>query len=122
MEMTPARKWMCLVPAAMQATPPPRVVLADYRLYPQVRYPDFIVDSARAVHAANRSPHVLLAAAARDLVVNLERNTLGLAAALRSSGTPVTVRIYENASHVSILAALARPLRAIAPVVEDSRT
>jgi len=139
------------------------VVLADYRLYPQVRYPDFLVDSARAVawawrnaatyggnpaklfvmghsagaynaamlaldypkgaqpieHAANRSSRVLLGAAARDSVVNPGRNTAGLAAALRASGTPVTVKIYENASHISIAAALARPLRAIAPVLED---
>ncbi len=181
------------------------VVLADYRLYPQVSYPDFLTDSARAVawarrnaaayggnparlfamghsagaynaamlaldprwlegqgmkpaqlagwiglagpydffpatnpevrpvfhhpdypkraqpieHAAGRSPRAFLAAAARDSVVDPERNTGRLAAALRAAGTPVTVKVYESVSHITIAAAMARPLRGLAPVLED---
>lgn len=181
------------------------VVLADYRLYPQVRYPDFLVDSARALawarrnaathggnpgrlfvmghsagaynaamlaleprwleaqgmnpsqlsgwiglagpydffpptnpevkpvfhepdypkgaqpieHASGRSPRVFLGAAANDSVVNPERNTGHLAAALRAAGTPVTVKFYEHVNHITVAAAIARPLRGLAPVLED---
>jgi len=86
---------------------------------PVFNHPDYPKGAQPIEHAANRSSRVLLGAAARDSVVNPGRNTAGLAAALRASGTPVTVKIYENASHISIAAALARPLRAIAPVLED---
>lgn len=182
-------------------------VLADYRLYPQVRYPDFLVDSARAVawarrnatayggdadklyvmghsagaynaamialdprwlngqgmapaqlagwiglagpydffpptnpdvkpvfhdpdyprgaqpieHASAKSPRAFLGAASSDRVVDPDRNTGHLAAALRATGTPVTVKVYEGVSHVTLVAALARPLRGLAPVLEDIR-
>ena len=181
------------------------VVLADYRLYPQVTYPDFLADSARAVawalrnaaayggdpsrlfvmghsagaynaamialdprwlagqgmkpsqlagwiglagpydffpatdpevrpvfhhpnypmgaqpidHAAARSPRAFLGVAARDPVVDPNRNTGHLAAALDAAGTPVTLKAYENVSHISIAAAFARPLRGLAPVLDD---
>ena len=180
-------------------------VLADYRLYPQVTYPAFLEDSARAVawarqnaanyggdpsklfvmghsagaynaamlaldprwlaavglapsqlagwiglagpydflpstvadvkpvfhapnypkgaqpieHAAGRSPRAFLGAAAKDSVVNPERSTLQLASRLRAAGTPVTLKMYEGVSHISLAAALARPLHGLAPVLDD---
>jgi len=180
-------------------------VLADYRLYPQVTYPDFLVDSARAVawarrhaaehgasperlyvmghsagaynaamlaldprwlgaqgmqpaqlagwiglagpydffpstipdvqavfhhpdyprgaqpieHASGRSPPVLLAAASSDSVVDPDRSTRRLAAALEAAGVPVTLRFYEHVNHVTLAAALSRPLRRLAPVLDD---
>ncbi len=181
------------------------VILADYRLYPQVRYPEFLADCARAVawarknaaayggnpeklflmghsagaynaamlaldprwlaaqamapsqlsgwiglagpydffpaenpdvrpvffhpnypqaaqpieHAVAGSPRAFLAAPATDSVVNPDRNTRRLAAALGAAGVPVTLKIYEHVHHVTLAAALARPLRGLAPVLDD---
>ena len=51
--------------------------------------------------------------------VNIERSSVGLAARLRSAGAPVQLEILEGVSHVTIVAALASPLRHLAPVRED---
>ncbi len=180
-------------------------IVADYRLYPQVRYPDFLVDCARAVAWAQReaprydgdskrlyimgnssgaynaamlvldprwlatasmapsalvgwiglagpydflpmtnikaqpvfnhpdypagsqpidyesklAPRTFLGAAATDAIVNPERNTKQLAEKLRAAGVPVTLRLYANANHYTLIGAFARPLRGLGAVLED---
>lgn len=180
-------------------------VLADYRLYPQVRYPLFLEDSARAVawtrahirefsgnpqrlflmghssgaynaamlaldpallgavgmsskdlsgwiglagpydflpiknaavrpvffwpdsppqsqpinHVRQGEPPALLIAATKDNLVNPTRNTAGLARKLRESGVPVQDLYYSRPSHVTLVASLSRPLRRLAPVLEQ---
>jgi acetyl esterase/lipase len=178
-------------------------VLADYRLYPQVRYPEFLEDSARAVawtakeikrvggdpkrlyvmghsagaynaamialdprwlaaegmtpmalcgwiglagpydfipiqnratrpvffypdtppesqpinHVTNSAPPALLIAASEDELVNPVRNTGGLADRLRAAGVKVTEVYFDNISHTTLIAAMSRPLRGLAPVL-----
>lgn len=180
-------------------------VLADYRLYPQVRYPLFLEDSARAVawtkthigeyagnpqrvylmghssgaynaamlaldghllgavgmsphdlsgwiglagpydflpiknpdvrpvffwpdsppqsqpinHVSRGAPPALLIAASKDDLVNPTRNTGGLASKLRESGVPVQDLYYARPSHVTLVASLSRPLRRLAPVLDQ---
>lgn len=180
-------------------------VLADYRLYPQVRYPLFLEDSARAVawtrahirafsgnpqrlflmghssgaynaamlaldpallgavgmsskdlsgwiglagpydflpiknaavrpvffwpdsppqsqpinHVRQGEPPALLIAATKDNLVNPTRNTAGLARKLREVGVPVQDLYYSRPSHVTLVASLSRPLRHLAPVLEQ---
>lgn len=180
-------------------------VLADYRLYPQVRYPLFLEDSARAVawtrahirafsgnpqrlflmghssgaynaamlaldpallgavgmsskdlsgwiglagpydflpiknaavrpvffwpdsppqsqpinHVRQGEPPALLIAATKDNLVNPTRNTAGLARKLREAGVPVQDLYYSRPSHVTLVASLSRPLRRLAPVLEQ---
>jgi len=111
-------------------------VVPDYRVYPQVRYPDFLPIENRGVrpvfHHPDYPPHsqpigfaarlpmpVFLGAAATDSLVDPQRNTVQLARRLREAGTLVTERLYEGANHVTLLAALAGPLRWIAPVLDD---
>lgn len=180
-------------------------VVADYRLYPQVRYPDFLADCARAVAWAQReaakyggdarrlyvmghssgaynaamlaldprwltaaglapsalagwiglagpydflpmtnveaqpvfnhphypagsqpidyvsraAPRTFLGVPVSDDLVNPERNTKQLAAKLGAAGIPVTLRIYPRANHYTLIAAFARPLRGLEPVLED---
>ncbi len=53
-------------------------VIPDYRLVPQVHYPE----SQPILYASNKAPRTLLLAAASDSLVNPQRNTLGLAARL----------------------------------------
>jgi acetyl esterase/lipase len=180
-------------------------IIADYRLYPQVRYPDFLIDCANAVAWAQReaprfdgdakrvyvmghssgaynaamialdprwlkaaglapsalagwiglagpydfypmtnveaqpvffhpnypagsqpidyvskaAPRTFLGAAASDDVVNPERNTRQLAEKLRAAGVPVVLKMYPDAGHATLIGAFARPLRNVAPVLDD---
>jgi acetyl esterase/lipase len=179
-------------------------VMADYRLYPQVRYPEFLEDSARAVawtareiqryggdptrlyvmghsagaynaamialdprwlalygmtpailngwiglagpydflpitneatrpvffypdtppssqpinHVTGNAPPALLIAPNKDAVVNPVRNTGGLARRLREADVPVTEIYFDNVSHATLIAAMSRPLRGLAPVLD----
>lgn len=178
------------------------VVIPDYRLYPQVRYPDFLQDSAAAMkwafdnagrlggdpanvvvmghsagaynaammaldprwlgplreqlagfigiagpydflpidnpdtqrafswpgtppesqpisHASARAPRTLLIAAEKDNLVNPQRNTVGLGNRLRAAGVETTVQVFSGVSHVTVIGALARPLRGLAPVLPE---
>lgn len=180
-------------------------IIADYRLYPQVRYPDFLADCAQAVAWAQReaaryggdakrlhvmghssgaynaamialdprwlksvgvapsalagwiglagpydfypmtnveaqpaffhpnypagsqpidyvtraAPRTFLGAPASDDVVNPERNTRQLAEKLRAAGVPVVVKMYPDAGHATLIGAFSRPLRNVAPVLDD---
>jgi acetyl esterase/lipase len=179
-------------------------VLADYRLYPQVRYPEFLQDNAQAVawtareikkyggdpqrlfvmgHSAgaynaamvaldrrllsaygmtpqalsgwiglagpydfvpienqdtqpvffhpntppesqpinqitDKAPPALLIASNKDNLVNPVRNTGGLAKRLREAEVSVTEIYYDKTSHTTLIAAMSRPLRGLAPVLD----
>ncbi|MGV8918239.1 MAG: alpha/beta hydrolase [Pseudomonas sp.] len=181
------------------------VVVADYRLYPQVRYPAFLEDSARAVawaykhageyggdpthlyvmghssgaynaamvaldpsllaavglkpsvlsgwiglagpydflpvdvpavkpvfffpnsppesqpinHVSSDSPPALLMASRDDDIVNPTRNTAGMAARLRADQVPVRELYFARTSHATLVGAFSRPLRSLAPVLDD---
>jgi acetyl esterase/lipase len=183
-------------------------LVADYRLYPEVRYPDFLVDSARALafglenaarlggnpkrvfvmghsagaynaamlaldarwlratghspdelagliglagaydflpmtnpdaqpvffhpdyppgtqpleHAGAKAPPSFLAAARRDDLIDPQRNTGGLATRLQAAAVPVTLRFYDRVDHMTLVGALAWPLRWLAPVLDDVAT
>lgn len=180
-------------------------VVADYRLYPQVRYPLFLQDAARAVawtkanirefsgnpqrlylmghssggynaamlaldgdllaaagmspkdlrgwiglagpydflpienpavrpvffwpnsppqsqpinHVSRDAPPALLIAASKDDLVNPTRNTGGLAHKLRAAGVPVQDFYYSRPNHITLVATLSRPLRGLAPVLDQ---
>ena len=180
-------------------------LVADYRLYPEVRYPDFLHDCARALawgldeaarlganprrvfvmgHSAGaynaamlaldprwlagtghvrgelagwvglagpydffptanpdaqpvffhphypaqaqpidwvsaQAPASFVAAPVADKLVSPTRSTQGLATKLRAAGVPVTLQLYERASHMTIVGALAWPLAFVAPVLDD---
>lgn len=179
-------------------------VVADYRLYPQVRYPEFLKDSAGAVAWAAReirkfggnperlyvmghsagaynaamvalderllsaygmtpaalrgwiglagpydfipienentkpvffhpntppqsqpvnqvtrsAPPALLVASIRDDLVNPVRNTGALATRLREAEVQVTEVYFDRTSHTTLIAAMSRPLRRLAPVLD----
>jgi len=180
-------------------------VVADYRLYPQVRYPLFLEDSARAVawtrthirefsgnaqrmylmghssggynaamlaldanllgavgmspkdlrgwiglagpydflpienpdvrpvffwplsppqsqpinHVSRGAPPALLIAASRDDLVDPARNTAGLARKMRKVGVSVQDLYYSRPSHITLVATLSRPLRGLAPMLDQ---
>lgn len=180
-------------------------IVADYRLYPQVRYPDFLADCARAVawaqreagryggdarrlyvmghssgaynaamlaldprwlkaaglapsalagwiglagpydflpmtnveaqpvfyhpyypagsqplaYASRAAPRTFLGVPASDDLVDPVRNTGQLAEKLQAAGVPVTLRVYAGVNHYTLIAAFARPLRGLEPVLKD---
>ena len=59
----------------------------------------------------------MLLAARNDTVVDTQRNTVGLASRLRAGGTEVEMRIFDHIGHVTTVAALARPLSWLAPIL-----
>lgn len=181
------------------------VLVADYRLYPEVRYPEFLNDSAQALawglteaarlganpkrvfvmgHSAGgynsamlaldprwlattghapaelagwiglagpydffptdnldarpvffhpnyparaqpiefpsaTAPRSFLAAPVKDALVSPIRSTRSLAAKLDAAGVPVTLKMYERASHTTLIGAFSAPLRWVAPVLDD---
>ena len=68
------------------------------------------------------SLRAFLAAPVHDKVVSPERSTLAMAAKLRAAGVPVELKMYEGVSHVTLAGAFARPLRGLAPVLDDVAT
>ncbi len=66
----------------------------------------------------SRAPRMLLATGAGDTTV-YPRNSIRLAARLKESGVPATLRSYPGIGHIGILLALSLPFRGNAPVLDD---
>jgi acetyl esterase/lipase len=86
---------------------------------PVFHHPQVAADSQPIAFAVQAAVPTFLGAARRDNLVDPVRNTQALAAALGAAGTPVTLRLYNRSDHVSLLGALAWPLRGLAPVLDD---
>lgn len=74
-------------------------------------WPRTPADSQPMAHVSSASPRALLMAATQDKTVNPVRNTEQMAARLRSAGVPVQVREFDDLSHVTLIGAVATPLR-----------
>jgi acetyl esterase/lipase len=84
-------------------------------------WPDTPVDSQPLFHVTAEAVSVrrtLLLAAQTDSLVNPQRNTVGLAQALRRRGAPVQLELFDRVSHTTLIGAMARPLRGLAPVLD----
>ena len=84
-------------------------------------YPDTPASSQPIHHVTAEAPPALLIAPApgKDKLVNPQRNTGGLAAALRAQHRPVTETYFDTVSHATLVASLAGPLRMLAPTLDD---
>ena len=60
-----------------------------------------------------------LEAARNDPLVNPTHSTVGLGAKLHALSAPTTVQVYDRVDHFTLIGALARPLRWMAPVLKD---
>jgi len=82
--------------------------------------PETTPDATQPIfYATAGSPPALLVAAREDHIVYPGVNTGGLAQRLRGLQVPVTERYYRRANHYTVIGAFGRPLRPIAPVLED---
>ena len=87
-------------------------------------FPDTPASSQPINHVTAGAPPALLIAPqpGHDKLVNPQRNTGGLAAALRAQGRPVTEQYLDGVSHATLVASLASPLRMLAPTLDRVST
>ena len=82
-------------------------------------HPNYPPNSQPIAFTSPNAPRSFLAAAADDKLVNPQRNAVQMVDKLQAAGVPVTLKLYPNASHTTLIGAFAWPLRWIAPVLED---
>lgn len=82
-------------------------------------HPNYPEGTQPISHVSAKAPRSFIGAAKSDSLVDPLRNSQQLADRLRSAGVPVAFRLYDRASHVTLAGAFARPLRWIAPVLDD---
>ncbi len=76
--------------------------------------------NTQPIEFANKSaPRTFLGAALKDSLIDPQRNTVALAAKLQTAGAPVVLKMYDGVSHITLVASLARPLRFLAPTLDD---
>ena len=86
---------------------------------PVFHHPNSPADSQPLVHAHAGAPRCFLAAPREDDLVNPLRSTVSLATRLKAAGVAVELMLYPRVNHQLIVAAMAWPLRWLAPVLED---
>ena len=90
---------------------------------PQARpvffHPDYPPGTQPLAYASATAPRSFLGAAAEDGLVNPQRNSAQLAQRLRAAGVLVELRLYPRVNHLTLVGAIAAPLRWLAPVLDD---
>lgn len=86
---------------------------------PVFNHPNYPANSQPLELVQRSAPPAFLGAARTDELVNPQRNTVGLSQKLQALGVPVTVKLYDRVNHVTLVAAMAWPLRWLAPVLDD---
>jgi acetyl esterase/lipase len=82
-------------------------------------HPDYPPGTQPLGHASARAPRSFLGAAQTDALVNPQRNTVQLANRLREAGVPVDLHVYPGVDHLTLVGAIAWPLRGLAPVLDE---
>ncbi len=82
-------------------------------------HPDYPPGTQPIDYATRSAPRTFLGAALVDALIDPQRNSVGLANRLRDVGASVELRLYGRVDHVTLVAALAPPLRWLAPVFDD---
>ena len=82
-------------------------------------HPNYPPNTQPVEFASGAAPRTFLGAAVKDSLIDPQRNTVALAAKLQAAGVPVTLKLYDVVSHMTLVASLARPLRFLAPTLDD---
>jgi acetyl esterase/lipase len=86
---------------------------------PVFHHPDYPKDAQPIDDVTRDSPKAFLAAPLIDKVVSPRRSTLAMAAKLHAAGVPVELHQYDGLSHALLAGVFARPLRGLAPALDD---
>jgi acetyl esterase/lipase len=81
-------------------------------------FPNTPKDSQPLYHVSREAPRGLLIAASKDKLVDPQRNSATLAKALKDAGVPTELILLDEVSHTTLVGALSRPLRGLAPVLD----
>jgi len=82
-------------------------------------HPNYPPGTQPLAYAGAAAPRSFLGAAAQDELVNPQRNSVQLAQRLRAAGVVVDLRLYPRVNHLTLVGAIAAPLRWLAPVLDD---
>ena len=82
-------------------------------------HPNYPTNTQPLMLVTPAAPRVFLGAAFKDSLIDPQRNSVALADKLKAAGVPVTVKLYDSVSHITLVASLARPLRFLAPTLDD---
>ncbi len=82
-------------------------------------HPDYPPGTQAIDYATGTSLRAFLAAPVDDMVVSPQRSTLAMAAKLKAAGVPVELKMYDGISHSLLAGVFARPLRGLAPALDD---
>lgn len=82
-------------------------------------WPGTPTDSQPINHVTSKSIPALLLAARKDTFVYPDKNTEPMAAKLKADGVDVTVHVFDHVNHVTLMGAMAWPLRFLAPAEKD---
>ena len=93
--------------------------IQDDDVKPVFHWPGTPADSQPIAHVSGDSIPSLLIAARHDTFVYPTVNTEPMAAKLKSVGADVTVDLHDHVNHVTLIGAMARPLRFLAPVDDE---
>lgn len=92
--------------------------IGDPKTQVAFNWPSTPADSQPLSHASKASPPALLLAPVNDKVVDPVRSTARMAQKLKASGVRVESELFEDVSHVTLIASMATVLRKKAPVLE----
>ena len=87
---------------------------------PVFHHPDYPEHAQPIDDVTSTSLQAFLGVPFVDKVVSPERSTLAMAAKLRAAGVPVSLHRYDHVSHALMIGVFARPLRSMAPVLDDT--
>lgn len=93
--------------------------IVDDAVKPVFHYPNAPLSSQPIVHVSPTAPPTLLLTGAADTVVDPGRNSAKLATALRTADVSVETKSYDKIGHALVVGTFARPLRWVAPVLND---
>jgi acetyl esterase/lipase len=93
--------------------------ISNPQAQPVFFHPDYPPRTQPVAEVTAGAPRAFLGAPRDDKLVNPVRSTVGLATRLQQAGVPVEMRLYDRVNHALVLGALARPLRWLAPVLDD---
>lgn len=93
--------------------------LRDQDAQPVFHHPNYPPDT-QPIHLVRAgAPRAFLAASVEDKLVSTQRSTMSLARKLTELKVDTTLRLYERVDHITLVGALSRPLRWMAPVLDD---
>lgn len=93
--------------------------LRDQDAQPVFHHPNYPPNTQPIDLVRPGSPRAFLAASVEDKLVSTQRSTVSLARKLQAVQVPTTLKLYERVDHITLVGALSRPLRWMAPVLDD---